>query len=239
MSDFASELNKKTEGAVVDRLERIYSHLLIDEVQDLVGYDLDVLDLLFSSHINVTVVGDPRQHTFATNLGSRNKKYRGAELAQWFTERERKCTLETRDYSYRCNQAICDFADKIFPQMPPTTSRKVPVSGHDGVFTIPKSLLANYLRNCGPATALRYDKNAKTCGLPAMNIGLAKGSTHDRVIIFPTEPMLAFLADGDASKLKSPEKLYVAVTRACFSVAFVVPDNWTHNPLHATAYSRA
>ncbi|MBI4718126.1 MAG: UvrD-helicase domain-containing protein [Planctomycetes bacterium] len=239
VSDLAIELNKETNGAVVDRLERIYSHLLIDEVQDLVGYDLDVLDLLLSSRINLMVVGDPRQHTFATNLGSRNRKYRGAELAEWFSKRTAQCKLEKRDCSYRCNQAICDFAAKIFPAMPPTKSLDVPTSEHDGVFTVPLRLLGGYLRDHGPATVLRYDKNADTCGLPAMNIGLAKGSTHDRVVIFPTKPMLTFLEDGDASKLRSPEKLYVAVTRARFSVAFVVPDAWPNKPLHATAYSRA
>lgn len=239
VSDFAIELNNKTNGAVVDRLERIYSHILIDEVQDLVGYDLDVLDLLISSQINFTVVGDPRQHTFATNLGPRNRKYRGAELVQWFSERNGQCTLETRNYSYRCNQAVCDFADTIFPELPRTESRGVPASGHDGVFTVPANLLGEYLRDHEPVTALRYDKNANTCGLPAMNIGVAKGSTHDRVIIFPTKPMLTFLKDGDASKLKSPEKLYVAVTRARFSATFVVPDDWPNKPFHATAYSRA
>lgn len=236
VSDFAVEINKKTSGAVVQRLERIYSHLLIDEVQDLVGYDLDVLDLLLSSRINLTLVGDPRQHTFATNLGARNKKYRGPGLAQWFTEREDQCTLETRNHSYRCNEAICNFADRIFPNLPPTSSCEVPASGHDGVFTVPANLLRDYLNAHGPATALRYDRRADTRGLFAMNIGVAKGSTHDRVIIFPTKPMLAFLKDGDASKLSSPEKLYVAVTRARFSVAFVVPDNWPNNPVHATPY---
>ena len=239
VSDFAMQLNAKTNGAVVERLERIYSHLFVDEVQDLVGYDLDVLDLLLSSRINLMVVGDPRQHTFATNLGLRNKRYRGAGLVQWFSEREGQCTLETRNCSFRCNQAICDFADRIFPDLPPTESRDVPASGHDGVFTVPASLLGDYLRDHGPVTALRYDKNADTLGLPATNIGVAKGSTHDRVIIFPTKPMLAYLADGDASVLKAREKLYVAVTRARFSVAFVVPDAWPNKPLYATAYSRA
>lgn len=239
VSDFAIHLNAATNGAVVERLERIYTHLLIDEVQDLVGYDLDVLDLLFSSRINLMVVGDPRQHTFATNLCPRNKRYRGAGLAQWFSERESQCSLETRNYSYRCNQAICDFADTIFPDVPRTKSREVPASGHDGVFTVPANLLGDYLRDHGPVTPLRYDKNADTYGLPAINIGVAKGSTHERVIIFPTKPMLTFLKDGDASKLKSPEKLYVAVTRARFSVAFVVPDKWPNESFHATAYSRA
>jgi hypothetical protein len=239
VSDFAIQLNAKTNGAVVKRLERIYSHLLIDEVQDLVGYDLDVLDRLLLSRINLLVVGDPRQHTFATNLGPRNTRYRGAGLAQWFSERAGQCTLETRNYSYRCNQAICDFADRLFPDLPPTKSRDVSASGHDGVFTVPANLLRDYLRDHGPVTALRYDKNADTLGLAATNIGVAKGSTHDRVIIFPTKPMLAYLKDGDASKLKAPEKLYVAVTRARYSVAFVVPDAWPNKPLHATAYSRA
>ncbi len=238
VSDFLVELNTKTNGAVVERLERIYSHIFVDEVQDLVGYDLDVLDLLIRSRINLTVVGDPRQHTFATNLGSRNKRYRGAGLAQWFSERNAQCTLETRNYTYRCNQAICDFADRIFPNLPATTSREVPTSGHDGVFTLPAKLLRDYLRDHGPVTALRYDKNANTMGLLATNIGVTKGSTHDRIIIFPTKPMLTYLEDGDASKLKSPEKLYVAVTRARFSVAFVVPDEWSNNPVHATAYGR-
>jgi hypothetical protein len=239
VSDFTIQLNAKTNGAVVERLERIYTHLLIDEVQDLVGYDLDVLELLLSSRINLMVVGDPRQYTIATNLGPRNKRYHGAGLAHWFSEREGQFTLETRNYSYRCNQAICDFADKIFPDMPRTESREVPASGHDGVFAVPANLLGEYLREHGQVIALRYDKNADTCGLPAINIGLAKGSTHDRVIIFPTKPMLTFLKDGDTSKLKSPEKLYVAVTRARFSVAFIVPDKWPNNPLHTTAFSRA
>jgi len=237
VSDLAICLNDKTNEAVVDRLERIYSHVFIDEVQDLAGYDLDVLDLLFASRINVLVVGDPRQYTFATNLSPRNKKYRGGGLAQWFSERKSRCTLETRNCSYRCNQAICDFADRIFPDFPSTTSRGVPASGHDGVFTVPVKLLGAYLRDHGPATALRYDKNADTFGVPAVNIGVAKGTTHDRVIIFPTKPMLEYLKDGDAAALNTCEKLYVAVTRARFSAAFIVPDTWRNIPVHATAYS--
>lgn len=56
-----------------------------------------------------------------------------------------------------------------------------------------------------------------------MNFGVAKGSTFERILIFPTEPMLNYLKDREPKALKSPEDLYVAVTRARFSVAFVVP----------------
>jgi DNA helicase-2/ATP-dependent DNA helicase PcrA len=223
VSDFVVELNKRSGGAVVRRLERVYTHVFIDEVQDLVGYDLDVLDLLIASNIKLLMVGDPRQHTFATNLGPRNKKYQGAGLADWFQERSEICTMEQRNYSYRSSQAICDFADAIYPDFPPTASIDVPLTGHDGVFQVEAGSVPAYMAKYGHVTALRYDKNAWTADLRAINIGVAKGSTFDRVMIFPTMPMLRYLEDGKHAALKSPEKLYVAVTRARFSVAFVVP----------------
>jgi len=224
VSDFVVSLNGETQGAVVDRLERIFRHIFVDEVQDLAGYDLDVIDLLFKSAINVTLVGDPRQHTLATNIGPRNKKYRGAGLVDWFAERSDICRLETRDCNYRCNQAICDFADAIYPKMTGTTSLGVAPTGHDGIFQISPDDVTGYVEEHRPVTILRHDKNVDTKGLTAMNIGVAKGSTFERVMIFPTQPMLKYLNDGDETKLKAPEKLYVAVTRARFSVAFVVPN---------------
>jgi DNA helicase-2/ATP-dependent DNA helicase PcrA len=224
VSDFVVTLDEKAGGAVVDRLSRIFSHIFVDEVQDLVGYDLDVLDLLLRSGINLTLVGDPRQCTLETNIGSRNKKFRGAGLLDWFRKRSKLCTLEIRTQSYRCNQEICDFADAIYPSMPCTTSIDVAPTGHDGIFEIIRSDVARYLAEYHPVTILRNDKNADTEGQPAMNIGVAKGCTFDRVMIFPTKPMLKYLEDRDATKLKAPERLYVAVTRARFSVAFVVPN---------------
>lgn len=57
---------------------------------------------------------------------------------------------------------------------------------------------------------------------PAINFGDAKGLTFERVLIYPTKPILAWLKDCN-SKLepKSRAKLYVAITRAMHSAAFV------------------
>lgn len=222
VSDFVCVLNEATDGAVVQRLQRIYSHIFIDEVQDLVGYDLDFLDLLFAAHVGVTLVGDPRQHTLSTNVGPRNKKYRGAGLSDWLAQRVDVCAVEPRTESYRCNQAICNFADAIYPDMPATISVGVQPTGHDGVFTIHPHEVAEYIAEYEPIV-LRNSKVANTLGLPALNIGVAKGSTYDRVLIFPTGPMRTYLQTRDPTALKAPERLYVAVTRARFSVAFVVP----------------
>lgn len=223
VSDFVVCLNNKTSGAVIGRLERVFTHIFVDEMQDLAGYDLDVLELLIRSKIALTVVGDPRQCTLTTNTGARHKKYRGAALADWLSERADVCRLETRTESYRCNQALCDFADAIFPAMPRTTSVGVPATDHDGVFEIKPAEVHAYVARYSPVDVLRHDRTVDTMGLPAVNIGIAKGSTLDRVLIFPTKPMLAYLKDRNPAKLKAPERLYVAVTRARFSVAFVVP----------------
>src|SRR5436190_20065095 len=42
VADFVMMLNNATGGSVVKRLERVYSHIFVDEVQDLGGFDLDV-----------------------------------------------------------------------------------------------------------------------------------------------------------------------------------------------------
>jgi hypothetical protein len=224
VSDFVVALNGDTNGAVVRRLEKVYTHIFIDEIQDLVGYDLDVLDMLMTSKIRVTLVGDPRQYTLSTNNGPRNKRYRGAGIKNWFEERAGICELQTRDVSYRCNQIICDFADAIYPHMPRTRSSGVSETGHDGIFYVASKRVLEYLNKYGNVVVLRHDKRANTLGIPAVNIGVSKGSTFDRVMIFPTKPMVDYLRRREPASLKAPERLYVAVTRARFSVAFVVDD---------------
>lgn len=69
---------------------------------------------------------------------------------------------------------------------------------------------------------LRWNKRSKTLGYKAINIGVAKGRAYERVLIFPTNPMKNYLKTKDLSKGGDITKFYVAVTRAKFSVAFVV-----------------
>ncbi len=59
-----------------------------------------------------------------------------------------------------------------------------------------------------------------------MNIGMAKGLSVPRVLIGPTAGMIDFLRRGRQMGEVPSCSLYVAVTRAQFSVAFVAdhPD---------------
>lgn len=221
VSDFACIADARAGGSVIGRLEQRFDHIYIDEVQDLVGYDLDFLDLLFKSKIAVTVVGDPRQHTFSTNTSMKNKKYQGVGFLDWLKERSSSCDYEERSTSARCSQEICDFASMIFPEFDPLVSTRESSYGQDGIHTIAQNNLESYVAKYRPKV-LRHQRNVNTCGLEAINIGVSKGCTYDRVLIFPTKPMRTFIEDGDPGKLKAPEKLYVAATRACYSVGFVI-----------------
>jgi hypothetical protein len=221
VAEFAFRADQATGGRVIRRLELLYHDVYIDELQDMVGYDLEFLDLLFASKIYVTAVGDPRQYTYSTNRSSKNKKFRGHAMVDWLHGRSELCAIETRAESWRCNQEICDWADALYPELPATSSRNEERTGHDGVFRVAHKDVLLYVKKYRP-TILRWNRAANTLGLPAMNIGVSKGGTYDRVLIFPTQPMLQYLQSGDPAGLKAPEHLYVAVTRARHSVAFVV-----------------
>ena len=127
-----------TQGQVVARLAAMYDELYIDEVQDLAGFDLDLVERLLKSEIAITLVGDTRQATYATNYAQRYSQYRGPNLAALFQiwEADGLCRLDHRLTSLRCVQALCDMADTLYPQMPRTQSGNGEVTGHDGIYLV-------------------------------------------------------------------------------------------------------
>jgi len=226
VSKFICKCNEQSKGLVIKRLENIYSSIFIDELQDFAGYDLDLLEVLFNSKINIAAVGDPRQATYSTNKASKNKQYSRSNIFSWLKEVESKneIIIEEQNESQRCNQYICDFADKLFPDLPPTVSKNKCLTGHDGIFYLQNNEVNDYISTYNNPVILRYSIKTNTLGFPAINIGVSKGRTYERVLIFPTQPMLEYLKTGDPSKAGDRSKLYVAVTRAKYSAAFVVDD---------------
>ena len=56
VSEFAIDSNVNSNSKVIQRLEDIYSHIYIDEIQDLAGEDIEILNLLFNSKIVYNVL---------------------------------------------------------------------------------------------------------------------------------------------------------------------------------------
>jgi DNA helicase-2/ATP-dependent DNA helicase PcrA len=226
VSKFACQIIKKTSGKPIRRLEDIFDHLYIDEVQDLAGWDLELVEILMKSRIKVTLVGDHRQATYSTNSAKKNKQYAGAKIIIKFEEWKKAnlCELEFQNVSHRCVQEICDFADRLHPAMPKTVSLNSGVTGHDGVFAVRERDIETYLAAFDPQT-LRYSRATKDVPGTPMNYGAAKGLTHQRTLICPSGKVRKFLLTGNPGDAGDIAKIYVAITRARQSTAFVIQNN--------------
>lgn len=66
--------------ALIRRLECLYDEILIDEVQDLSGYDWEIVLELLKSRIDVRMVGDVRQAVLSTNPRGRKINSMGMQV---------------------------------------------------------------------------------------------------------------------------------------------------------------
>ncbi|MEX2375454.1 MAG: AAA family ATPase [Dehalococcoidia bacterium] len=230
LAKLAGEVSAASDGAPVDRLSRMYDTIFIDEVQDLVGWDLEVLDQLLNSQIDVRMVGDVRQSLLETNpRDPKNKQYRGLALLDWFRAREerRLVKLSYKSETRRANQAIASFADGIFDtalDFPPTVSINSEETGHDGVFAVAPEFVDAYLDAYGPQCLRSTKASGRQLDLPYRNFGEVKGLTFHRVLIHPTGPIVTFLRTGEPLVGRSACGFYVGVTRAQHSVAIVIDE---------------
>jgi DNA helicase-2/ATP-dependent DNA helicase PcrA len=226
VSKFACQLIQKTGGIPIRRMEEIFDHLYIDEVQDLAGWDLELVETLMKSRIGITLVGDHRQATFSTNSALKNKKYSGAKIILKFEEwqKAKLCELEYQAISHRCVQPICDFADRLHPVLPKTKSMNSFVTAHDGVFAVRQRDIDVYMLRYEPQT-LRYSRVTRDVPGTPINYGAAKGMTFERTLLFPNLKLRKFLLSGKPEDAGDIAKAYVAITRARQSTAFVISDN--------------
>lgn len=229
ISELTCLCNEKSQERVVKRLGDIYDAVYIDEVQDLAGYDFDVLEMLFQSKLNILAVGDNRQATYVTNYSPKYKKFKGKNIVALFQEWHKAdlCDLAYRTDCFRCIQSLCDFADALYPLMPKSESRNEAITDHDGLFIVKTSDLTSYIDKYDPQI-LRYSKTTVCNGYQPMNFAVSKGLTFNRVLIIPHGPIKKFLKSGNISHVEgSKEKFYVALTRARQSVAFLYDDATT------------
>jgi DNA helicase II / ATP-dependent DNA helicase PcrA len=223
IAQFVVECEAKSGQRVTTRLAQIYTDVFIDEFQDLAGWDYEVVRMLLESGIRITLVGDPRQQIYSTNPSRKNKQFIGVKVVDLVRKWEQAglCVMELMNGTYRCNRAICEFSNGLWPGMEPMVALRSEIAGHDGVFLVAENAVEQYLR-CVRPQILRHSKQTKTPGREALNFGMAKGLQFERVLIFPTAPIRKYLSTGELCHIEpSKGRLHVAVTRARHSVAFV------------------
>lgn len=226
LSAFALLCNTLSKGLVFDRLKALYACIYIDEVQDLAGYDLDLLEAAMRAGVNLRMVGDNRQATYSTNNSPKNKAFRGAHVVNKFLAWKSAglCDVTSHAWSHRCSQEICNVADALFADCEPSTSKATGTCEHAGVFLLEQGLVDRYRAAYQPQLLVW----SKADGHLALNFGDSKGLEFPHVLIVPTGPINKWLKSGDPSVIDSDisrAKLYVAITRARHSVAFVYGGN--------------
>ena len=236
LAKFVIRANERSNGNVIDRISRIFPTIYIDEVQDLAGYDLEIVKELFHSSASVLCVGDLRQVTYYTHSEMKNKPYRHGMIKQYVQE---ECLASDHIMvdetslakSHRNNKQICDFSSLIYPSFP----QVVPCDcagchsleiEHQGIFIVMESEVEYYLKKYRPVQLRHNIRVGTDYRFSCYNYGKSKGKTFDRVLIYPTSDIKTWLADRSANMAeRTRAALYVAVTRARYSVAFVIPDD--------------
>jgi len=226
IAKLACRIDEKTDHKIVNRIGKIYKAIYIDEIQDFAGYDLEFASALIDNGCELTMVGDPRQVTYHTHYERKNSKYLDGRIKDYFSEKYDDNILTIDETSLNCTHRncnpICDFANLLYPNYTPCESDAVMPSDHAGVFFIKKEDVPAYIEKYKPKI-LRDSRRTKVYSeSDAINFGLSKGLSFDRVLIYPTKPIVGWLQNHDAElKFSSRCKFYVAVTRARYSVAFV------------------
>ena len=226
ISKFVCRANELTQGLVINRLSRIYQHIFIDEIQDMAGYDLELIKYLLGSNSEILMVGDPRQVTYHTHDEAKYDKYSEGKIEEFIRNECKGHSIEidkqTLNVSFRNKKDICDLANQVFSQYSPCGYQDQPPTDHDGVFFISPSNVDAYLDKYHPVQLRDKVTVAVNPNYSAYNFGDSKGLTFDRVLIYPTKPMLNWFINHQSElAFKSRSRLYVAITRARHSVGIV------------------
>ena len=186
----ALKLNEDLNGAIINTLAEIYSYIIIDEVQDLAGYDLDILEkLAMSRKFNFLCVADPRQCVYSTSKNSKNKRY-NRRIVDFLQDRCEGLFIvdDTRlNVNHRCIQAICDLSNKLYPTLRSVNSDvQISTDNHYGIYFVKKEHIPDYIKRYQPVQ-LRWNNQTNSSDLAQVyNMGQAKGMAFDRVLIYPT-----------------------------------------------------
>lgn len=249
LCEFAYLCYKANPISLLERLSNIVDTLFFDEAQDLSGWDFEIIKVILKSQSEIKCIlcGDPRQHTYSTSASPKNKKYNGIinlyVIEKVNTKRKIFAEIDTTtlNLSHRCVQQICDFASKVSCEHPKSNTCQCVKCCKDremfphstGMFLLKKKDVIAYTAKYNPISLVwdsRQELIVKTETI--YNYGESKGLQADSSLIYPTAPVLEFLRSGNNRlKIVTKSKLYVAITRARYSAAIVVDDDFDNSKI--------
>ena len=213
-------------------LGKIFSTIYIDEMQDMGGYDLDVIKSLLTHLPNIICVCDPRQSTYFTSNGPKNKTKKGINLISFFEKVDVEIDDRSLNVNHRCHEQITSFANKLYPEFSQTESDTEYNNSHLGLFFIKSKDVRQYIQEYHPMQLREKISTPNYCKeYPVMNIGASKGKTFNRTLLFLPKTHIEWICKEKKLADKSRALLYVALTRARYSTAIVYDytDGYQHS----------
>lgn len=235
LAKLATLIAKQSKNAPAKRLKDIYQRVFFDEVQDLIGWDYEVIKSLSKVMPSaICCVGDFRQTIYSTTFGHKAPKTSQQKIKYFHQLEFKQHSMPT---NRRCIQSICDLSDTIHPDMYVKTVSGVDIipddiAHHCGTYVVKKSQAIDYIKHLKPQI-LRWSSATGKGYLPSNitwhTFGSSKGLGFNRVLMIPPAKHINFLG-GDTEAFnkdktdESRNKLYVAITRARYSLAILVDD---------------
>lgn len=220
------KINEASNGLVFKRVELIFDKIFIDEVQDLVGYDLEIIKEFANMKSDLIIVGDPRQSIYSTHCDSKYDKYSAGKIDEFIMKECKKIEFEIDNDSLnvcgRCHKEIVKFLNDYYPEYEKLNYIDIKHNDSQGIFIVRSVDLEKYLTKYKPIQ-LRYNKKTKVSNdYKCVNYRNSKGCTYKRTLIYPTKDLKDYLKTGNKiSKLSTKNAIYVALSRAIDSVAIV------------------
>jgi len=206
---------------IIQRIEKYFDNVFIDEVQDFAGHDFNFLMNLAKANIEMLFVGDFYQHTYDT---SRDGKVNFTLHDDYQVYKSRfeniGLVVDTTSLirSYRCSPSVCDFI---------TNNLGIEIHSNIDKDTNVSLLIEqdeiNDVINSNEVVKLFYNKHY-TYNLYSSNWGESKGidNYEDVCVVLNNNSTISY-QNGTLSSLKpiSKNKLYVACSRARGNLYFL------------------
>lgn len=212
---------KKSMQEVLERIGKYYDCVLIDEVQDFGGHDLNFICALAKADFDILIVGDFYQHTFDTSKDGNTNRTIYNHYEKYFSKLNKSGLTVDREVlakSYRCSPDVCAFVQtKLGIQMESNREDRTTIQMVD------EQMHADRLFGDEKIVKLFYQSQDKyPCY--SENWGKSKGQDHytDVCVVLNPKSHAAFRDETLASLPPTTKsKLYVACTRARGDLYFV------------------
>jgi hypothetical protein len=214
VSRVAKAVMKHYPEGVLERVERFFDVVCVDEVQDFASHDFNMLLHLARANVEMLLAGDYRQHTYDTSRDGSTRRGLHKNYAKYVCEFKKAgfvVDTESLSRSHRCSRAVCEFISEKLG-IPIQTHSKRPAR----IVTVESQEEADRLRARPDVVKLFYSKH-RQYGCASQNWGASKGEDHyDEICVVLNASTLEKLEDGALSELapQTLNKLYVALSRS-------------------------